>query len=195
MFVPVTWSTVKIHSDGVFDISFVCPHCSYAGWARAYGEAVGTDTGLYGTASIAHAMYNADLLAQQAAMRAVLGSPCPKCNKHHPQIEEWADNAARENAKREGHRGFAIMLSAIGIVLGILTIAITYAFDTPNLFAFGAMVSATVFFLGPSLWLASRPLKDAWKLHDRAPDGVQFLSEDPYRGKSVETKTDQRAKR
>jgi hypothetical protein len=56
----VAWSRVKVHAAGVFDVSYSCPHCGYEGWARASGEAEGSDTAVYGRPSEHAARFHAN---------------------------------------------------------------------------------------------------------------------------------------
>ena len=164
-------------SQGVFDIWFVCPYCHYESWARAYGVGEGFDTGPKKTASATHAMLQANVMAEHAAMRAVHGSPCPRCGQHHPEVVRWAAHAAREKKRQVLTRTTARTIFRLGIVMGVVFCVMLVArFHVLDLIAL-ALIAATLLVVGRALLASVRPLRTQGVLYERTAPGVTFRTE------------------
>ena len=164
-----------MHSQGVFDVWFACPHCGFESWARAYGVGSGFDTGVQKTASAANALVQANVMAEHAAMRAVHGSPCPRCAKHHPEVVRWAENAIRERKKHEATRSIARALAWTSIACGVggIVLAVVGRLELVELLTLG-LVAAAPFAIGRAMLALLKPIRTEWVLYPRTAPGVTF---------------------
>lgn len=171
----VSWSKVTMHSQGVFDVWFACPHCGFESWARAYGVGSGFDTGVQKTASAANALVQANVMAEHAAMRAVHGSPCPRCAKHHPEVVKWAENAIRERKRREATRATARVLVWTSVVVGIgaTVLGLIGAIDRIEAIAL-LFVGAAPYGIARVMLAMMGPVHVEWILYPKTAPGVTF---------------------
>jgi hypothetical protein len=169
------WSAVKMYSQGVFNVWFVCPYCGYESWARAYGVGEGMDTGIKKSASASAAQFQANVMAEHAASRAVLGSPCPRCAQHHPDVVRWAAHADRLERRRAFDRKTARTLRVVAIAAGVgfvLCIA-TRALAEGALLALVAIACLVVYRV---LLVSSGSTHARWVLYKKTAPGVTFLT-------------------
>lgn len=164
-----------MYSQGVFNVWFACPYCGYQSWARAYGVGEGIDTGIKSSASASVAQFQAGVMAEHAASRAVLGSPCPRCGQHHPDVVRWAAHADAQEKKRGMTRAQARVLRGVAIGAGALAVLCVAA----RMLGEGVLLSligAGCFVMHRVLLASSEPIHARWRLYERTAPGVTFVT-------------------
>lgn len=166
---------VRMYGHGVFNVWYACPYCGYRSWARAYGVGEGFDTGIQNTASAAVAQQQANVMAEHAASRAVLGSPCPRCGQHHPDVVRWAASADARERRRVTAKRTARTLRWVAIGAGVACVLAAAARMLGEAIVLG-LLAATFEVVQRVTVAGAAPVQHRWVLYPRTAPGVTFLT-------------------